>query len=125
MSYELGTRSRRNLATCHPDIQIVCNDAIRLVDFSVLCGHRGREAQEDAFESGASKLRWPFSRHNGLPATAVDLAPFPIDWNDLDRFADLAACMKWCAALRSISIEWGGEIWLPDFYDGPHFQLIR
>ena len=56
---KFSKRSLENLRTCHQDIQAVLNEAIKYVDFSVTCGHRGQYEQDKAFVEGKSKIRWP------------------------------------------------------------------
>ncbi|WP_203234661.1 M15 family metallopeptidase [Sphingomonas solaris] len=62
---------------------------------------------------------------------AVDLAPYPIDWNDLSRFDRMAALMMRAAAAEGVRITWGAD-WDGDGKprekgesDSPHFQLAR
>lgn len=132
-----GQRSTLQLDTCHPDIQRVLNRAIKIFDFSVICGHRGKEAQNIAFKSKKSKLSYPKSKHNKKPSEAVDLAPWPIDWNNVSRFKFLAghilaiADMMYEAKLITHKMRWGGD-WDNDkdmddqkFNDVPHFELIK
>lgn len=120
-------RSLDNLATCHPDIQKILQDAIRTaspdLDFVVICGHRGKADQDAACAKGASKTPWPKSRHNSLPSEAADVIPYPVDWNDAARFRKLAAHVKATADRLGIQIEWGGD-WR-GFVDMPHYQLPR
>ena len=87
---KFGRRSKKNLDSCDLDIQAVLNEAIKYYDFSVLCGERGEEEQTKAFKGGFSKVQYPNSRHNKKPSQAVDIAPYPIDWADLERFHYLA-----------------------------------
>lgn len=129
----MPTFSRRSLArleTCDHRIQQVLKRAITRYDFTVLCGHRTKEEQNDAFERGASKLRWPQSKHNKTPSLAVDIAPFPIDWGDLQRFRELAAIILDEAAKLNIKLRWGGDFNMngkPDdkFIDMPHFEILE
>lgn len=81
--------SKDRLLTCHKDIQEVCNELIKQYDFSVLEGHRGEKEQNSAYKKGNSQVRWPNSAHNSIPSNAVDLAPYPIDWDNLDRFREM------------------------------------
>jgi peptidoglycan LD-endopeptidase CwlK len=109
---------------------MVLKRAITRYDFTVLCGHRTKEEQNDAFERGASKLRWPQSKHNKTPSLAVDIAPFPIDWGDLQRFRELAAIILDEAAKLNIKLRWGGDFNMngkPDdkFIDMPHFEILE
>lgn len=81
--------SKERLATCHPDLQAVCNELIKYYDFSVLEGHRGEQAQNDAYRNGTSQVKYPHSAHNKTPSLAVDIAPYPIDWDNISRFNEM------------------------------------
>lgn len=132
-----GERSMERLATCHPDLQLICNAAIAEgPDFSVICGHRTQAEQDRAVADGLSKAPWPTSRHNSTPSMAVDVAPWPIDWEDIARFrllqgyllatADaLYAAGRISHRLRSGG-DWDRDYVLDDqrFIDLPHFELI-
>lgn len=118
------------LATCHPKLQAVLNEVIKYEDFVVLEGHRGQEAQDKAFREGKSKLRWPHGKHNSLPSQAVDVAPYPVDWNDTHAFARLAGYIQCVADSMGIAVRWGGD-WNGNgkskderFLDLVHFELI-
>jgi peptidoglycan L-alanyl-D-glutamate endopeptidase CwlK len=115
--------SKERLDTCHPDLIMLMNEVIKHTDISILCGHRGEEEQNKAFNEGKSKVRFPFSKHNKTPSLAVDIAPYNngINWNDIQRFKDLAEIVKECAEKLDISVEWGGD-WVK-FKDYPHWQL--
>lgn len=122
-----SARSASRLAECHKDLQAVMNAAILETDFTILCGHRGKAEQDAAFAKGASKLRWPKSLHNTMPARAVDVAPWPIDWNNRARFKALAKVILAEAKSLGISLRWGGD-WNSDGddsdgWDLPHFEL--
>ncbi len=128
---EFGSRSEARLATCHPDLQRVVRTAIEYgPDFSVLCGHRTREEQERCCREGRSQLPWPRSLHNRQPSLAVDIAPWPIDWDDLPRFIFLAGYIMATAHRLGVELRWGGD-WDRDyeqsderFRDLPHFELV-
>ena len=98
-------------------------------DVTVLCGHRTEEQQDEAVRLGRSKVRFPRSKHNSLPSKAVDIAPYPVDWNDLNRFALLAGAMYAAAYDRGLKIRWGGnfdrdaDIYEQRFIDAPHFEV--
>lgn len=114
-------RSKEALETCHPDLQLVANKAIEIVDFSVLCGFRNKDQQNHAFLSGSSKVQWPNSKHNQFPSLAMDLCPYPVDWNSEKAFRDLAIIILTVSRHIGIDLEWGGE-W-KEFPDFPHYQL--
>lgn len=129
----MPTFSRRSLArleTCDHRLQMVLKRAITRYDFTVLCGHRTKEEQQDAFERGASKLQWPRSKHNKKPSLAVDVAPFPIDWDNLERFRELAEIIMDEANKLGIKLRHGGDFNMngkPDdkFIDMPHFEILE
>ncbi len=119
---KFGSRSRKALGTAHPDLQRLFNEVIKEFDCAVLCGHRGRFEQEQAFEAGTSKLQWPKSKHNKTPSLAVDCVPFPIDWKDRERLNAFAVFVKDAAKRLGIKVRWGGD-W-KTFFDGPHWELL-
>lgn len=125
-----STKSLARLETCHPSLQRIAKMAIVRYDFVVLCGHRSKAEQEDAYERGVSKLRWPASKHNQAPSLAMDLAPYPIDWRDVKAFHDLARIILEEAAKIDVKLRWGGD-WNGNgrqdekFIDMPHFELVE
>lgn len=115
-----GKRSLKNLKTCDERLQKICFEAIKEIDFAVLCGHRGKEEQNKAFREGKSQLVYPQSKHNTLPSVAVDLAPYPIDWNNIERFRVLKNIIFRKADELGVSLIWGGD-W--SFGDFPHYEI--
>lgn len=117
---KLGALSISRLATCHPDlIRLVrAYEQIATHDFSVACGHRGRSDQDDAFARGASKLKWPHSKHNTYPALAVDLWPYPVDWSP----AGVPAFERQRREVLTLAHDLGIAIHVIS-WDLPHFQL--
>jgi hypothetical protein len=69
-------RSKDRLKTCDNKIQLICNEAIKYTDFTIVTGHRTKEEQNDLYEKGFSKLKWPKGKHNSSPSQAVDVAPY-------------------------------------------------
>ena len=92
MGYKLGTRSLQNLSGVHPDMQTVVKKAIEIteVDFTVIEGIRHIDRQRQLLKEGKSTTL--NSRH--LTGHAVDMVPWPVDWEDLDRFETMAEAMK-------------------------------
>ena len=126
---KFGKKSRERLGSCHPDLQKVFNKVIKKVDCSILCGHRGEDAHNKAFEEGRSKVKYPHGRHNATPSNAVDVAPYPIDWDNLERFTLFAGYVLGIAESMEIDLIWGND-WNKDwntedtgFRDYPHFEL--
>ena len=104
---KFGKSSKRRLATCHEDLQEIFNEVIKHFDCSVLCGHRGEEDQNKAVESGHSKVAWPNGRHNHNPSIAVDVAPYPINWEDRERMTYFAGMVMGIAKAKGIGVRWG------------------
>lgn len=74
------------LSTCHIDLQVIFFEVIKTFDCTILEGHRNQVDQDKYFEEGKTKLKWPDGKHNSTPSNAVDVAPFPVDFNDKQRF---------------------------------------
>jgi peptidoglycan L-alanyl-D-glutamate endopeptidase CwlK len=119
--FKLSKTGKERLETCHPDLQIIVNELLQTIDVSVLCGERNEEDQNKAFESGNSKLKYPASKHNKSPSLAVDIAPYPIDWNDIDRFNVMLDKVQEIADKHSIKIRLGRTF---KFKDYPHVELV-
>ncbi len=124
-------RSRDNLDTCDERLQRVCERVIEQFDFTVLEGYRTLERQRELLRQGKTKLPPGKSAHNRNPSTAVDVAPYPIDWSDIRRFDILAGFMFQAAAEEGVTLRWGGD-WDRDwelsdqtFNDLPHFEIVE
>ncbi len=122
-------KSLANLATADKRLQDLFNEVVKHYDCTILCGTRSKEDQEAAFKKGWTTLHFPHSKHNALPSRAVDVAPYPINWNDLHRFYHFGGYVRGIAQKMGISIRWGGD-WngnfdLKDqnFYDLPHYEV--
>jgi peptidoglycan L-alanyl-D-glutamate endopeptidase CwlK len=126
----LGASSLAELESCHPKLQLLIREVDRRlsaskrpqkIDLKVIQGHRGKEDQHQAFLEGKSKQDWPNSRHNADPSTAVDIAPYPLDWNDADMFMLLSGYALAVADDLGIEVE-VGALWA-GHWDRPHIQL--
>tara|TARA_Y100000401_G_scaffold70893_1_gene56996 strand:+ start:1213 stop:1605 length:393 start_codon:yes stop_codon:yes gene_type:complete len=128
---KFGSTSKRRLSTCEKDLQLLFKEVVRGFDCTIVCGHRGEEAQNEAYKRGNSKVKYPHGRHNANPSRAVDVAPYPIDWSDRDRFHYFAGYVKGIASQMGIDVIWGGD-WDNDtdlkdngFDDLVHFELKK
>ena len=124
-----GTRSKQRLATCDERLQKVFNEVIKYVDCSVLEGHRSQERQDKLYEEGKTKLKFPNGRHNMAPSNAVDVTPYPVDWDDRERQTLFAGFVLGIARSMGVRLRWGGD-WDMDFQvldnrfdDFPHFEI--
>ena len=127
---KFGKSSRERLATCDERLQKVFNEVIKHVDCSVIEGHRDEVRQNELYEEGKTKVYFPNGRHNANPSRAVDVVPYPIDWDDRERFHLFAGFVLGIAKSIGITLRWGGD-WDRDwtvmdnkFDDFPHFELI-
>jgi hypothetical protein len=127
--YKYSQKSRDRLNTCHEDLQKVFNEVIKYIDCSVLEGHRDERRQEKLFSEGKTKVNYPMGRHNSKPSRAVDVVPYPVDWNDRERFHLFAGFVLGVARGMGVTLRWGGD-WNMNFEvddnkfdDFPHFEL--
>ena len=128
---KFGNKSKQRLSTCHDDLQKVFNEVIKYVDCSVLEGHRDERRQEKLYAEGKTKVHYPMGRHNTKPSRAVDVVPYPVDWNDRERFHLFSGFVLGLARGMGVTLRWGGD-WNMNFEvddnkfdDFPHFELIN
>jgi len=128
--YEFSKQSLANLKTCDKRLQKLFNEVIKHFDCSIIGGYRSNSEQEYFFKKGLTKLRGGESKHNLQLSQAVDVCPYPIDWNNHKRYILLAGYVKGIASQMNIKIRWGGD-WDSDnimkdqtFNDLPHFEII-
>ena len=110
--------SKSRLIGCDEPLQVVCNEVILYFDVSVIWGQRGQEAQDEAYGNGYSQKKWPYSLHNRIQSLAVDLVPYPIDYNDIERFCLMSGYVLCIAAQKNVSLRWGGT-----WGDYGHFEI--
>ena len=129
-----GTRSTTVLETLHPALRRVLVDAIKVRDFTLIEGYRGRDEQEEYFRTGKTTLHFPDSLHNHQPSRAVDLAPWYADpphvrWEATEEFYSLSGFIQGVAVGHGVELRSGGD-WDRDgdhhdqsFHDLPHLEL--
>jgi len=138
-----GSRSRERLEGCHDNLRLLMNEVVKGFDCTILSGFRTVEEQQELYARGRTKPG-PIvtskdgvnrrSKHQGddgnPPSLAVDVAPWPIDWGDTERFVLLAGYILGTARRMGIAVRWGGD-WDRDtevederFRDLPHFELV-
>jgi len=117
------------LATCDERLQRIMMELIRQYDVKIIQGFRSQMEQDEAFKDGSSNKRWPMSKHNQHPSMAVDVVPYPIDWEDRERFFYMAGLIMAIANFMGVKIRFGGN-WDMDgdfcdnrFDDLVHFEL--
>lgn len=135
-------KSKAMLEQCHPDIQKVMNEAIKIIDFSITEGVRTKEKQIEYYKSGKSKtlnskhLPKYCKEYGGDCSFAIDICPYPIDYNDRERFCLLAGIVLGMSKLLKdqgkikSTIRWGGDWSMNNitkdesFSDLPHFEVL-
>ena len=126
-----GKKSLKQLETCHANLRKVFVEVVKTVDCSVLEGHRGKDRQDALYKEGKTKVRYPHGRHNEFLSRAADVVPYPIDWDDRERFHLFAGFVLGTAKQMGIDLRWGGDWninWFVDdnkFDDFPHFELTE
>ena len=122
-------RSKSRLSTCDERLQEVFTEVIKHVDCSVLEGHRSKERQNKLYDEGRTKVKYPNGRHNSSPSKAVDVTPYPVDWEDRERQTLFAGFVIGIARSMGYNLRWGGD-WDMDFNvmdnrfdDFPHFEI--
>ena len=152
MVFNLSQRSLDRLVGVDERLQRVVKRAIELSkqDFMVLEGVRTRQQCMTNYGKGrtiaqcvakgvpaqyanpnAAKVTWlnnPFaSKH--VSGKAVDLVPYPVDWDDLKKFDTIAQAMLQAAKELGVPVRWGAD-WDNDGKprergesDSPHFEI--
>lgn len=109
------------LATVDRKLYDICIEVLKELDITILVGHRNQQDQNIACASGRSRTPWPTSKHNSSPSQAVDVAPYPIDWNDTEGFKKLNDLMQAAAQKLGYNIKWGGDF--TTLSDKDHWEL--
>lgn len=141
-----GLESRTKLATVHPDLQTLFNEVIKYWDCKVTDGRRTTAEQVALYAKGRTQPGPIVTDKDGIHSLsnhqltalvkgknyglAVDVAPYPIQWNDTERFYAFAGFVLGVAKMKGINIRWGGD-WDSDrdlhdqkLYDLPHFEIV-
>lgn len=118
------------------ELQTLFYEVVRTFDCAILEGYRNEADQEEAFKHGFTKLHFPQGKHNATPSMAVDVAPYPVDFNDTKRLYYFAGYVMGIAmrlkeeGKMTYSIRYGGD-WDRDkdlsdnkFQDLVHFELV-
>jgi peptidoglycan L-alanyl-D-glutamate endopeptidase CwlK len=132
-NFKFGPSSLARLDTCDVRLQQVAKAALEdsTIDFGIACGHRGQEEQDRAVAEGKSKTPWPTSKHNSTPSRAFDFFPVvngKADWNDIQKFKDIAHHILMTADRMGVKLRWGGDwncngVEDDKWYDRPHVEL--
>ena len=132
----LSLTEQERLNSCDERLQKVVKKVIETWNIAVIYGYRNKAEQDKAFASGKSKLKFPASKHNTFPSSAIDMLPVEvvnnretIDWKDRERMHYFAGFVIATAEAMGVALRWGGD-WDGDtevkdngFDDLAHFEL--
>lgn len=127
----MDARSRRKLATCHPTLIRLFTEIDAVIPIVVIGGHRGEEAQNEAYSLGNSTKSFPHSVHNEEPSRGIDAGLKPINWEDTEAWYHFGGVVRGVAVMLGIEVRWGGD-WDSDYdlhdqrlMDLCHFEVPR
>ena len=132
---QYNSKSLEKLSMAHQDLQTLFHKVIQYFDNTILCSVRTEEEQNIAFHNGVSKKKYPNSLHNQFPSLAIDVIPYPINWEDKSRCYYFGGFVKGIAAILKENgiikhdIRWGGDwnnntqVKDESFEDLVHFEI--
>ena len=100
-----GKRSKQRLKGVDTKLVNVLNELVKIMDVTIIEGLRSQERQNELVAKGASKTK--YSKH--IQGKAVDVAPYPIDWKDRDRFHYMGGMVRGIGQQLGVNIRWGGD----------------
>ena len=142
-----GKASRERLDTCHPDLQLIFNEVVKIFDVSITEGHRSIERQQELFNAdpprttidGINKK----GKHNSVPSMAVDVIQYKKGFNPYTSEYGLKSFYVLWGIVYVVAdrlykngrithkVRWGGD-WNQNkdwsdqnFFDLPHFELVK
>ena len=125
--YKFGKRSKERLKGVDSRLVNVLNELIKIMDVTIIEGLRSEKRQKELLAKGATKVK--YSKH--MEGKAVDLAPYPIDWNDREMFHYMGGMLRGLGKSMGVKIRWGGD-WDSDgdindnkFDDLVHFEIKK
>ena len=102
---KLGRRSKSRLKGVDSKLVNVLNEVCKYFDITVIEGLRSQKRQNELVAQGKSKTK--FGKH--VWGKAVDIAPYPIDWDARDDFHYLGGFVLATATSMGVKIRWGGD----------------
>jgi len=100
-----GKRSKERLKGVDSRLVNILNELVKIMDVTIIEGLRTKERQEELVSQGKSQTK--FSKH--IEGRAVDLAPYPIDWKDRERFHYMGGMVRGIGKQMGVDVRWGGD----------------
>lgn len=119
----LSPKDIQKLNTCDPKLQLIVNELATEMPLMVLCGNRSKADQDLACAQGHSKTPYPTSKHDSMPSQAVDIAPLPLDWKNIEAFNKMMDAAVRIAEKLGIEIRLGRTF--KTLVDMPHMELVQ
>ena len=129
---KFGKRSRSRLKGVDAKLVNVLNEVVKYFDITIIEGLRSQERQDHLVAEGLSKTK--FGKH--VQGKAVDVCPYPIDWDSRDDFHYLGGFVLAVASQMGVKVRWGGDWNASSLYKGQrttkdnkfddlvHFELL-
>jgi len=110
----LGKRSKKRLEGVDSRLIDLLERVCKYFDITVIEGKRSQERQDMLVKQGKSKTK--FGKH--VQGKAVDISPYPIDWNARDDFHMLGGFVLGVANQMGLRVRWGGCWRYDSLYEG-------
>jgi len=109
-----GKRSKERLRGVDAKLVNVLNEVVKYFDITIIEGLRSQKRQDELVAQGKSKTK--FGKH--VLGKAVDMAPYPIDWQARDDFHLLGGFVLGIASQMGVNVRWGGDWSASSLYKG-------
>ena len=109
-----GKRSKERLRGVDAKLVNVLNEVVKYFDITIIEGLRSQKRQDELVAEGKSKTK--FGKH--VLGKAVDIAPYPIDWQARDDFHLLGGFVLGVASQMGVNVRWGGDWSASSLYKG-------
>lgn len=107
--YKFGKKSKQRLKGVDTRLINVLNELIKIMDVTIIEGARSEEKQKEYFAKGKSKIDGVTKKGMHQLGKAVDLAPYPINWKDSNKFYYMGGMIRGIAKQLNLKVRWGGD----------------
>lgn len=104
--YNWGKKSREVLATLTPDLIYLMNKLADIRNVSLISGFREEQEQNEYYRRGTG-VRWPFSKHNVYPSQAVDVVPWPTQYDSIEELDMMLGSIQALSHVLKITVRLG------------------
>ena len=115
-----GPNNMAKLNTCDCRLVELFVEVVKERNCIVLEGKRSPDRQALLYAEGVTQTM--NSKHLNDPSRAVDVMPYPLDYDDRLGQHEFAAYVYYTAIKMGIKVRWGGNF--KTLYDAPHWEII-